>query len=248
MTESPKNDQSTLVFTATYCEADNINEWHQRVRLTFPNASILVVDDNSPDGTARQLEALAKQDPLLEYVVRPGKLGLGSAHRLAMTHALDNNFAVLATLDADLSHQPEQLPRLVRSLQESDFVIGTRSGEGTSDYTGLRRIASIGANTLARLLIPTGLTEYTSSMRVFNRRALEALSTDVIKDEGYAFFMEVIYRLWANGLVLSEEPIDFVDRRHGTSKIPRNQIFTSGLVLMRLTLDRVSHPKVRAKA
>jgi dolichol-phosphate mannosyltransferase len=157
-----------------------------------------------------------------------------------MHHALDHGFDVLVTLDADLSHQPEEIPRLLEALPDRDFVIGTRSGQGTSDYTGFRRFASVGGNSLARLLIPTGLTEYTTSMRAFTRPALEVLGTDGVKDEGYAFFMEVVYRLSAAGMRLGEVPITFLDRVHGASKIPKNQIVTSALVLARLTVDRAS--------
>lgn len=239
MTKDLPSGHSVLVFTATFSEAGNIEEWHRRVRQAVPSASILVVDDNSPDGTADKLAAIADQDATLTYVVRPGKLGLGSAHRLAMNHALDHGFDILVTLDADLSHQPEEIPLLLAALPGCDFVIGTRSGDGTSDYSGFRRFASVGGNLLARLLIPTGLTEYTTSMRAFTRPALEVLRTDGVKDEGYAFFMEVVYRLSAAGMELDEIPITFLDRVHGASKIPKNQIVTSALVLARLSADRL---------
>ncbi len=239
MTDDIPDAQSVLVFTATYCEADNIEEWHRRVRQAVPSASIFVIDDNSPDGTKAKLERLAEQDAALTYMVRPGKLGLGSAHRVAMNHSLDHGFDILVTLDADLSHKPEEIPLLLDALPGRDFVIGTRSGEGTSDYSGFRRFASVGGNSLARLLIPTGLTEYTTSMRAFTRPSLEVLKTDGVKDEGYAFFMEVVYRLSVSGMRLGEVPITFMDRAYGTSKIPKNQIITSALVLGRLSADRL---------
>lgn len=239
MTGNPADQGSVLVFTATYCEAGNIAEWHRRVRATLPEAHILVVDDNSPDGTSDRLAELARTDDRLQYIVRSGKLGLGSAHRLAMHRAWERGYDTLVTLDADLSHQPEELPRLLAALPNHDFVIGTRSGSGSSDYTGFRRFASVGGNSLARILIPTGLTEYTTSMRAFTRPSLEVLLSDGVKDEGYAFFMEVVFRLDAAGLRLTEVPIDFVDRVHGTSKIPKNQILASALVLMRLTGERL---------
>jgi dolichol-phosphate mannosyltransferase len=235
---------SVLVFTATYNEAGCIAEWVRRVRATLPDAHLLVLDDNSPDGTADILRRLAEEDPALAVVVRPGKLGLGSAHRHAMAYALEHGFDVLVTLDADLSHQPEQIPRLLAALTDSDFVIGTRFGEGSCDYSGHRLFVSSAGNRLARVLIPTGLTEYTTSMRAFRPCALEVLHSIDMIDEGYAFFMECVFYLHRAGLRLSEAPIDFVDRAHGTSKIPKSQVIKSVGSLARLTAIRLRHPVV----
>jgi len=235
---------SILVFTATYNESDNIIEWYQRVRKALPTTSILVVDDNSPDGTATLIRNYTSNDHNFELIVREGKLGLGSAHRLAIEHSLRTNFDVLITMDADLSHQPEELDRFIAAIASHDFVIGTRSGAGKSDYTGLRKYLSWAGNTAARICIPTGLTEYTTSMRAFNRDALEILSKSGLRDDGYAFFMEVVYFLHVAGLRLTEVPIHFMDRIHGTSKIPRAQIFVSAATLARLSMRRLKRSQV----
>jgi dolichol-phosphate mannosyltransferase len=206
----------------------------------LPAARLLVIDDSSPDGTAEHLARIAAADPEFEYIVRAGKLGLGSAHRRAMQHGWDAGYETLVTMDADLSHQPEQIPRLLAALPGHDFVIGTRSGQGSCDYTGFRRLAFVGGNSMARLLIPTGLTEFTTSMRAFNRSALDLLLTTGERDDGYAYFMEVVYRLNDAGLRLTEVPIDFADRTRGTSKIPRAQIAMSAKVLLQLTGHRLA--------
>jgi dolichol-phosphate mannosyltransferase len=239
MTATEPQGLDLLIFTATFNEAGNIREWHRRVRAVYPLAHLLVVDDSSPDGTAPIVEELQSRDPGLHLIVRPAKSGLGSAHRAAMVFALEHNYQALVTMDADLSHQPEQLPRLVSMVPAFDFVIGTRHGAGSTDYTGFRLFLSRGGNLAARILIPTGLTEYTTSMRAFSRSALDTLLTQGIRDDGYAFFMECIDVLYRGGCRLAEAPIHFADRTHGQSKIPRHQIWLSATTLARLSSGRV---------
>ena len=224
-----------LVATATYNESDNIEEWHHRTRDAMPQAELLVIDDASPDGTAQIVESLRLTDAELHLVKRPGKSGLGSAHRTMMIYALENGYDLLLTMDADLSHRPEELPSLLSELASHDFVIGTRSGEGSCDYTGMRKWLSVGANLAARTLTPTGLTEYTTSMRGFNRHALEVLLTQGVRDDGYAFFMECVVLIARSDCSVTEVPIHFVDRTRGQSKIPKHQIWLSAMALLRLT-------------
>ena len=234
-----------LVATATFNEASNIAEWCERTRSALPTADMLIVDDSSPDGTADVVRGLMETDPQVQLMSRPAKSGLGSAHRAAMLYALENGYDALVTLDADLSHQPEDLPRLLAALEGADFVIGTRSGEGSSDYTGIRRVLSVAGNQAARLMIPTGLSEYTTSMRVFSPGALEILFTHGIRDEGYAFFMETVDILHCEGCRLVEVPIHFMDRARGQSKIPKHQIWLSATTLIRLAAKRArSSPQV----
>jgi dolichol-phosphate mannosyltransferase len=230
-----------LVSTATYNEAGNIHEWYSRLRAELPKCDVLIVDDSSPDGTSDAVRELQLGDPSLHLIVRPAKSGLGSAHRAAMLFALENEYDVLVTMDADLSHQPEQLPPFLELVPPFDFVIGTRSGEGSCDYTGIRRFLSLAGNRAARLLIPTGLTEYTTSMRAFSRDALQVLFTHGIRDDGYAFFMETVEILHRSGCSMTEVPIHFMDRTRGQSKIPKHQIWLSASTLGRLSVGRIFH-------
>lgn len=231
--------QRILFATATYNEAGNISEWYSRMRAVLAECDLLVVDDTSPDGTADVVRSMQTVDPRLHLLVRPAKSGLGSAHRAAMLFALENEYDVLITMDADLSHQPEQLPPFLKLVPPFDFVIGTRSGAGSCDYTGLRRFLSLAGNRAARIMIPTGLTEYTTSMRAFSRKALEVLFTQGTRDDGYAFFMETVEILHRSRCSMAEVPIHFMDRTRGQSKIPRHQIWLSASTLGRLSVSRV---------
>lgn len=237
---SRSSEDSLIIATATYNEASNIDEWITRVRGAHPRAFILVVDDNSPDGTAEIVRTRSEKDVRLFLIVREEKLGIGSAHRLMMVYALEHSFSFLVTLDADLSHQPEEISLLLAELEQNDFVVGTRAGAGQSEYRGLRRLISVTGNRAARTLVPTGLTEYTTSMRAFRREALEALLAFGVRDDAYAFFLECVVALHRCRLRMSEVPIRFLDRTRGKSKLPKSQIFYSALSLVRLSLHRHS--------
>ena len=228
----------TLVFTATYDEARNAPIWVRGVRESVPDARLLVIDDGSPDGTGRILDDLAVDDRALTVIHRTGKSGLASAHLVAMQYALDNGFDILVTMDADGSHLPAQIPSLLGALPGNDFVIGTRYRGGSHQAGTFRRVLSSGANGLARMILPTGLSEYTTSFRAFDRNALEVLTGARFTSGGYAFFVECIEIVYQNGLRITETPIDFVDRTHGSSKIPKSQIFMSMEALISMGLRR----------
>ena len=229
----------TLVFTATFNERGNVEAWIRGVRRACPGADQLVIDDSSPDGTGDLLDEIAQDAPYLEVVHRSGKLGLASAHLQAMRYALDRGYEHLVTMDADGSHQPWQIPDLLSVADDVDFVIGTRYGGGSHRAAVTRRALSWGANSLARTLLPTGLTEYTTSFRVFNRQAMSVITHASLRDEGYAFFVESVEAVYQARLSIAEVPIEFLDRVYGSSKIPRSQVFTSVGVLVSLWQRRL---------
>lgn len=233
------NLSKLLIFTATYNEVDNIEKWYRRTRNAAHESWILIVDDNSTDGTRERIENIAVGDKRVMLISRPRKLGLGTAHKFAFEYALSNEFTHLITLDADLSHEPEAVVKFMAVANNFDFVIGTRSGLGSSDYTGIRKILSFLGNKMAQILIPTGLSEYTTSFRLYNRNALEEILKNPPGDDGYAFFMEIVDLVYNLGLKFSEVPIHFKSRYSGTSKIPKHQIFKSVIVLLKLSTKRV---------
>ena len=209
----------------------------------MPHAQLLVVDDDSPDGTGLVLDELAQEDPVLTVMHRPGKSGLASAHLVAMRYALEHEFDVLVTMDADGSHLPAQIPRLLSVMPHYDFVIGTRYRGGSHQAGSFRQLLSAGANGLARVLLPSGLSEYTTSFRAFDRKALEVLVNARFNTGGYAFFVECIEILHRNGVQMTETPIDFVDRTHGSSKIPKSQILMSMEALVSMGIRRRTRRK-----
>jgi dolichol-phosphate mannosyltransferase len=232
--------QRALVFTATYNERDNIEELVRRV-LALPMAcDLLVVDDNSPDGTGTLLDELARAEPRLKVVHRPYKLGLGSAHMLAMAWAVRRGYDALVTMDADFSHDPAAIPQLLQALGQADFAIGSRYMKGGScDYVGRRRAMSLWANRLAWLLLGAGLREYTTSFRAFRVSMLREAQFSRIHSQGYSFFMETVWHLHRAGYRCVETPIRFVDRVHGDSKIPKNEIWNGVLKLGELCVKRL---------
>lgn len=236
-----------LIFVATYNEAGNIRELLNDIWDKIPHADILAVDDNSPDGTGVILNNIAAANKRLKVIHRPRKLGLGTAHHLAMIFAIKNSYDILITMDADHSHNPADLPTMINKLSESDFIIGSRYMRGGScDYGGYRQFLSVSANFAARLLLGIPLHEFTTSYRAFRVEALAKVNFVKMHNQGYSFFMESVYRLKQAGLRLSETPINFRHRNAGVSKIPRLEIFRGMLKLLHLVSSRLLRRKMPA--
>jgi SAM-dependent methyltransferase len=234
-----------LVFTATYNEADNVASFVQAVFEALPECEMLVVDDNSPDGTGELLEELRLSYPRLHAVHRPSKNGLGSAHKLAIKYALAQGADVLITMDADFSHDPKYLPEMLRQLAHAEFVIGSRyMAGGSCEYPPSRVFISRIANSMTRALLGIPVHEATTSFRGFRRSLLRRLNVDAIHSDGYSYFVESIYQIsllvGANGAAgMAEFPIRLIDRRAGTTKISRKEIWKGFTTLARLAAGRL---------
>lgn len=228
-----------LVFLATYNERLNIGPLLNAI-LDLPiHCDILVVDDNSPDGTASLVTARATTEPRLSLVVRPRRLGIGSAHRLAWLHARCFGYTHLVTMDADFSHQPSDIPRLLQTLDDgADVALGSRfvSG-GKLDYRGWRRFLSRTANWLARSLLQLQLKEYTNSFRAVRLDKLPIGLIETAENNGYGFFLTETVRMARQGLRIVETPIHFHDRNAGRSKMPKLQIVFGAASLLNLALN-----------
>lgn len=230
-----------LVFTATYNEAENIEKLINKIFRNMPQADILVIDDNSPDGTGKLLDGLAAKAPRVRVIHRPAKLGLGSAHRLAMKYAVANKYDILITMDSDLSHNPDYIPKMVGLLDKDDFVTGSRYVKGgRSDYGAYRMLISHTANILARALLGIPLKECTTSLRGFNVKLLDKINIDTIRSDGYSFFFESVFYVTRLTKKFSEFPIYFENRASGVSKISKTEIVKSVVNLIRLSLIRWS--------
>ena len=229
------NDRRVLVFAATYNERDNVETLSRAVLSQSPDYDLLIVDDASPDGTGTLLDQMCRAEPRLRVIHRAGKLGLGTAHKLAMVQAIAEAAPVLVTLDADMSHDPADIPRLVAALDGADFAIGSCHMPGGAILLKFhRRLLSIGANRLARLLLGVPLTEFTKSLRAFRVPMLARLDLRRLEAEGYAFFVETVFLVARSGARLAEIPIRFQDRREGQSKISRVEILRGIATLFRL--------------
>jgi dolichol-phosphate mannosyltransferase len=213
----------TLVITPTYDEAENIEEWLRRTRATLPDADVLVVDDNSPDGTGAVAERVAAELGRIQVLHRPMKEGLGVAYRAGFGAGLEQAYDLLCHLDADLSHDPAVLPVLIARLEDdgADLVIGSRYVPGGSipHWPWFRRALSRVGNFYAGLVLGTSVRDNTSGYRVYRAEILKDIDYASTRAKGYGFMIETAYRVWLRGGRIVESPIAFTDRVRGYSKM-----------------------------
>jgi len=233
---------SALIVVPTYNERDNVEEVVTRFLAAAPEAELLFVDDNSPDGTGELLDQLAAGDPRVHVLHRAGKLGLGTAYLDGFRWGLARGFEYLLEMDADFSHDPQYLPELLRLAREgADVVIGSRyvEGGGTENWGVGRKLISRGGSFYARTVLGVKVRDVTAGFICWRRRALETIDLDAIRSNGYSFQIEMKYRAIRAGLTVVETPIIFVDRRVGKSKMSR-AIFLEALgMVWKLRLGRV---------
>ena len=231
-----------LIASATYNESGNIQKLVSEIHKYLPGQEILIVDDNSPDGTGKLLQAMQQKDPLLHVLNRPGKMGLGTAHINMMEFALKHGHDALITMDADFSHNPSYLPGLQEELKTKDFVIGSRyMPGGESTYGFLRTLISRTANFLARFMLAIPLHECTTSYRGYRSELLKKMDLKSIRSNGYSFFVESLFFILRKTKNVVEIPIRFEDRTHGESKINKTEIFKSIIMLFKLLAYRIKN-------
>jgi dolichol-phosphate mannosyltransferase len=209
----------------TYNEAENVEPFVAAVRAKLPaSAQILIVDDNSPDGTGEKAEQLAERHDNVSVLHRRRKEGIGPAYIAGFRRALSGGAELVLEMDCDFSHDPAYLPRLLEASQRADLVLGSRyvDGGGVSDWGPLRRAISRGGSAYARLLLGVEVRDLTGGFKCFRREVLEAIDLDSIQARGYAFQVEMTYRAIRQGFRVVEVPIVFRDRRVGASKMDRS--------------------------
>ncbi|MEZ5157278.1 MAG: polyprenol monophosphomannose synthase [Candidatus Nanopelagicales bacterium] len=236
-----------LVVIPTYNEVDNLAGIVGRVRASVPEAEILVADDNSPDGTARVADGLAAQDDQVHVMHRLGKEGLGAAYLAGFSWALDNGYEVVVEMDADGSHQPEQLPLLLDALRSADLVLGSRwvPGGTVVNWPKSREVLSRGGNWYTRRALRIPLQDATGGYRAFRASTLRSLDLDGVGSAGYIFQVDLAYRVLAKGMRVVEVPIEFVEREVGDSKMNRKIVSEA---LWRVTVWGARERVQRAKA
>lgn len=230
----------TLIIIPTYNESSNIAELVAKIFSHVEDVHLLVVDDDSPDGTAEVVEKLQAAHPTLALLRRHGERGLGRAYTEGIHRALDEGFQFIGTMDADLSHDPAYLPAMLARLGQCDVVIGSRyiRDGGTVNWGTGRILLSWFANTFAAILLQIPAHDITSGYRLYRRHVLEWIRTTEVKSTGYSFLGELLYRAHRSGARIVEHPIVFHDRTLGVSKLHRREIYLGALNLFRLRFSR----------
>lgn len=211
----------TVVLIPTYNERDALPTILERVRSEVPEVDIVVLDDNSPDGTGEVADRYARSDPRIHVLHRPGKEGLGRAYLDGFRWALERGYDVLVEMDADGSHQPEHLPSILAALADADVVIGSRwvDGGAVENWPGHRKALSVGGNLYTRLLLGMPVHDATAGYRAYRAAALETIGLDDVASQGYCFQVDLTRRAVRAGLSVREVPITFVERAVGASKM-----------------------------
>ncbi|MEN0110606.1 MAG: polyprenol monophosphomannose synthase [Planctomycetota bacterium] len=226
----------TLVAVATYNEIENLPSLVDAIEGALPDADVLVVDDNSPDGTGRWADERAAADPRVGVIHREGKLGLGSATFAAMRHAIDAGYDAIATLDADWSHPPGRLPALLGLLDSADVAVGSRyvPGGRIVGWPWKRHVASRLVNATARWLLRLPTRDSSGAFRAYRVEVLRGVDLSGMRGTGYAYLEEILWRLKRREATFAETPITFTERRAGASKINRGEAVAAIRLLLRL--------------
>ncbi len=227
---------TTLVIVPTYNERENLPEMVKRLaRLAVP-VDLLVVDDNSPDGTGQLADELAAKNPFVHVLHRSEKNGLGRAYCAGFAWALQHGYEFIMEMDGDFSHDPDDVPRFIEAAKEADLVLGSRYCHGIRviNWPLKRLLLSTGAARYVRWITGMPFTDPTGGFKCFRRRALATINLDAVRSNGYSFQIEMTHQLWRRGMKVVEIPIIFTDRFHGTSKMSRKIVWEALAMVWRL--------------
>jgi len=231
----------TLVVTPTYNEADNIERFIGQVLAQHPSVEMLIVDDNSPDGTAAIVERMIASNHRIHILKRPGKMGLGTAYVDGFRYAIREGYEYIFEMDADFSHNPEEIPRFLEKAQEYDLVIGSRYTNGVRvvNWPIRRLLLSYAANVYTRVITGMPVKDATGGFKCFRRRVLEAIDLGRVHSNGYAFQIEMNFKAYSKGFRLCEHPIIFVDRAVGQSKMSRKIVYEAVFMVWTLKFRKL---------
>lgn len=230
--------QRAIVVIPTYNERGNIARLIEAVHRVMPAIDVLVVDDNSPDGTADIVRAIAAGDARVSLLERPGKMGLGTAYCQGFAWALERGYEIVCQMDADFSHNPEDLQRLIAALDRADLAIGSRyvSGVNVVNWPMSRLVLSYAANLYTRLITGMPIKDATGGFKAFRADLLRRVDLGAIHSNGYAFQIEMNFRAWRLGARIEEISIVFVDRTDGVSKMSRSIVYEAAWIVWKLKL------------
>jgi dolichol-phosphate mannosyltransferase len=226
----------SLIIIPTYNEADNVAKIIPEVLAQDEGFNVLIVDDNSPDGTAKIIQEMQKTNSRIHLIERPSKLGLGTAYVAGFKYALSHGFDFVFEMDADFSHDPKLLVKLLTKAEEYDLVIGSRyiSGVNVVNWPMRRLILSYSANLYTRIITGLPVKDATAGFKCYRRVVLESFNLDSIKSNGYSFQIETNFLAWKHGFRICEVPIVFTDRREGISKMSNHIVFEAAWMVWKL--------------
>ncbi len=231
----------TLIISPTYNEHKNVAMLVEKIFKIDSNYHLLIVDDNSPDGTAKIVQDLQLTYPNLHLEIRNKKDGLGKAYIFGFKWALDRHYEAIVQMDADMSHHPKEIPKMMKLLNDHDVAIGSRYINGVSvvNWPIRRLVISYGANLYSRVATGMPLKDATGGYKVWSKKVLESIELDKVRSSGYSFQIEMNFRAWIKGYSLVEHPIIFIDRTIGESKMSRSIMFEAVWVVWRLRIWRI---------
>ncbi len=216
-------DIKAIVIIPTYNELNNIQRLVPELRKLYPDLDILIVDDNSPDGTGDFVAEFSKTDSKVHLLERKGKLGLGTAYVAGYKYMLEHNYDIAFQMDADYSHDPREIKNFLKMIDKYDLIIGSRylNGVNVINWPMRRLLLSYFANKYTKFITGLPINDCTGGYKCFKREVLQAINLDAIKSNGYAFQIEMNFKAWKKGFKLGEVPIIFLDRVEGTSKMSK---------------------------
>ena len=239
--EFGEKGRRTLVVIPTYNESENITRLIPEVLRQDPGIEVLIVDDSSPDGTANLVKQMNTSNQRIHLLERPAKMGLGTAYVAGFKHAIASGFDFVFEMDADFSHDPNEIPNFLTKAETCDLVLGSRyiNGVRILNWPMKRLLLSYSANAYTRFMTGLPVCDATGGFKCFRRRVLEAIDLNAIGSNGYAFQIEVSYKAWKKGFRIEEHPIIFVDRQQGSSKMSNQIVYEAVFMLWKLWLRSI---------
>ncbi len=230
-----------LLIIPTYNEIENIARMVRTVLSKSADLEVLVMDDNSPDGTADAVKTVMQTEPRVHLIERPGKMGLGSAYVTGFKYALDKGYEFIMEMDADFSHNPDDIPRLLEAAQRYDLVIGSRYTNGVNivNWPFKRLMISYFASKYVRIITRMPINDPTGGFKCFRRKVLEAIDLDKILSDGYSFQIEMNFKAWVKGFHIKEIPIVFTERTDGESKMNRSIVWEAVWMVWLLQIRKI---------
>ncbi|KUG25138.1 dolichol-phosphate mannosyltransferase [hydrocarbon metagenome] len=228
--------KKTLIIIPTYNELSNIQKLINQLRSTYPSIDLLIVDDNSPDGTGKTVTELSESDSQIKLIEREGKLGLGTAYVRGFKYVIENKYDLAIQMDADFSHDPKEIKQFLKHIKENDVVIGSRYIKGVNvvNWPMSRLLLSYFANIYTKVITGMPICDATGGYKCWRREVLESINLDKITSNGYSFQIEMNFKAWKKGFKLKEIPITFVDRTDGSSKMSKKIVHEAIFMVWKL--------------